>query len=197
LYREHEDKLSEDVTDAVWKLLGSAVHHILEQAHEEEGVVLEQRDFSVINVTWVGPARDYVLSGAVDLRDGRKVTDYKVTATYTYIRAEFDEWTAQLNMYDWLLWKNGHEGIEELEVVVILRDWMKSKRKGKNYPDAPVKVVPIERWTHKYQEEFIEERIQLHTAENVRPCTQEETWDGIRCRSWCPVRDFCPQFLGA
>lgn len=199
LYREHESELSEDVSDSIWKLLGQGVHSVLEKAYSGGDAVLEERVFSQVEASMmIGfQSRPWTISGAIDLRYGRKITDYKVTATYTYIRGDFKDWTAQLNMYDWLLWMDGVKTVEELEVVVILRDWMKSQKHKSNYPEAPVVVIPIDRWTHKFQEEFIEERLELHTAKDVRPCTQEETWDGIRCRSWCPVSSFCSQYLGA
>jgi len=195
LYRKHENDLSVDVSDEVWRLFGQGVHAVLEKAGEG---VKEERLFTQVQAQ-MKLAEDpfaHTLSGAIDLRSNGDISDYKITAVFTYQRGEFADWIAQMNMYDWLLWKNDID-IKSLKVVVILRDWKKSQTWRKDYPNAPVKMIPVERWTHKYQEEFIRERLELHTAEEPRPCTEEETWGGVRCKDWCPVADFCPQIGGA
>lgn len=186
LFSEHEDELTEDASDAVWKLLGSGVHTFLERAYSGPEEHSETRLF--------GEVDGKKISGAPDLREPGKILDYKVTSAYTIMRAEYDDWEAQLNIYDWLAWRNGHDDIEDLEIVTILRDWRKSQRWKDNYPQAAVVVIPMNRWTHAKQEQFIRGKIQEHTTEVPRQCTKEETWNGIRCKDWCPVSHICPQY---
>lgn len=187
LYKIHEDKLSTDVSDEVWKLLGSGVHAILERAHEGgDDVVIEERLFADMD--------GYTISGAMDLRDRHRITDYKVTASYKIQKGDFEEWEKQLNIYAWLARQNGFDEINELEIVAMLRDWKKSRKWDREYPDAPIVRIPIVKWLPEKQEEFIRERIALHTADTPQECSKEETWNGIRCRDWCPVSEFCPQY---
>lgn len=185
LYKEHEHELTEDVSDAIWRLLGSGVHSVLESAYTQSYGVTEARLF--------GSVAGKVISGSPDIREPGKITDYKVTSTYKIIANDLDDWEAQLNIYDWLCWKNDIDGDRKLEIVAILRDWKKSQRWKDNYPQVPVKIIPIHKWSHAKQEQFIKSKIEDHMAETPRECTREETWNGIRCRDWCPVSAFCKQ----
>jgi len=198
LTAEHEEELTEDVSDSVWKLLGHGVHTALERASTGEGEVIEQRLFADIEVAeWGLEPVTYVISGAIDLRieEDRALTDYKVTATYQVQKGGSDDWGKQLNIYDWLCWKNDID-LKSLRIAAFMRDWKKSQKKKKNYPQAPVVILPVDRWSHEAQERFIAERIVLHTTDPVEPCTKEEIWGGIRCEDWCAVAPFCPQYNG-
>ena len=187
LFHEHEQDISEDVADVIYRVLGSGIHEVLEKAYEGTEGVLEERLFATID--------DVTISGAVDLREFHKIMDYKVTATYTIIRAEHESWEQQLNIYDWLAWKNDHV-VNELEVIAILRDWKKSQRFKANYPDQGVITLPIEQWDHDRQEEFIRRMIKEQQEDPPRYCTSEETWSGVRCKDWCNVSSFCKQYGG-
>ena len=187
LFRKHESDISEDIADVIYRLLGSGIHEVLEKAYQGTEAVLEERLFATIDSS--------VISGAVDLREKGKIMDYKVTATYKIIRGDHEEWEQQLNIYDWLAWKNDHL-VNELEIIAILRDWKKSQRFKANYPDQGVVTVPFTQWDHDKQEEFIREKIAEHQEDPPRYCTSEETWSSIRCRDWCNVSSFCPQWNG-
>lgn len=194
LTRKHADELESDVSDHVWRLLGKGVHNILEQNHTGEGVVLEERYFADIEIPHpTDGMKKYTLSGAFDVQDGTLIQDYKVTATYTVQRGGSGDWENQLNIYDWLAWKNGKE-FESLEIVAIMRDWKKSQQNKANYPESPIVIVPINRWTRARQEDFIVERILLHIQDEPQPCSKGEIWGGVRCRDWCDVANFCPQY---
>lgn len=186
---EHYDKLSEDASDSIWRLLGSGVHRVLEDAYKGSEAVLERRLFASMEVG----GTEHVISGAMDVFESGQITDYKVTSTYKVIKNSYEDWEAQLNIYDWLCRENGIP-VNELRIVSILRDWKKSQRFKKDYPEAPVVVIPIEQWLPHKQEEFIRSRIEDHIDLPPRYCTKEETWNGVRCRDWCPVAEFCPQY---
>lgn len=192
LYRKHEHELSEDVADVIYRLLGSGIHNVLERAYEDSEAILEQRMFATIKDACLD---DVVISGAVDLRETGKIMDYKVTATYTIMRGDHKEWEQQLNIYDWLAYMNGHQ-VNELEIVAILRDWKKSQRFKKNYPDQGVIIIPIDKWTHQEQEDFIRLKVAENQEKPPRYCTSDETWSGIRCKDWCSVATFCTQYTG-
>lgn len=192
LFRKHEEDISEDVADVIYRLLGSGIHNVLERAYEDSDAVLEQRFFADIVLANGEPS---TISGAVDLREAGKIMDYKVTATYTIMRGDHEAWEQQLNIYDWLARMNGSH-VNELEIIAILRDWKKSQRFKVNYPDQGVVTVPINQWSHTEQEDFIREKIAEHQEDPPRYCTSDETWSGIRCKDWCNVSPFCKQFRG-
>ena len=224
LREQYEDKLSSDVRDRIWMLLGTSVHNTLEKYGD--GLV-EQRLFAECDGT--------VISGAIDLDKDGHITDYKVTSVFTVQKALKPDWEAQLNMYAWLLEKNGREP-KSLTIVAICLDWMGS-RAGKNgYPDSMIVSMPVPLWPTARTERYVSSRVAVHTAEEVVRCTNEERWargaysvvggrgrpkscdtleeasryinsrksgsysvvDGdaryVRCENWCDVSEFCSQW---
>jgi hypothetical protein len=190
LWEENEDLITSDVSEEVWKLLGSGVHAVLEG--HGDGTV-EQRLFSEHD--------GVTISGAVDLVKDGHVTDYKVTSVYTATKSLKSDWESQLNLYAWLLGKNGTK-VNSLTIVAICRDWMPSRRGQKNYPESMIVSIPVPLWSSERQERFVSQRIAVHTKEETTPCTDGERWMNaagtkfIRCEGWCSVSEFCPQWKG-
>jgi len=168
----HRDKLSVDVSERVWSLLGQAVHTILERAGlREEGMIVEQRLYAEVNGWQVSGQFD-----VMDLESG-KISDYKVTTVYKQHGS--DSWTRQLNILRWLAHQNGNP-VEHLEVIAIFRDWRKTEaQRNPDYPQAAIKVISIPVWSLEEAEEYIRERVILHqeASEGVEiDCTDEERW---------------------
>jgi len=164
LKKQHWNHLKSDVRDEVWKLLGTGVHAVLE-GHASG--VTEMRLFSEYD--------GIKISGAIDLIDGTHLTDYKVTSVWTTKRDLNPNWEAQLNLYAWLVEQNGGE-VESLTIVVVCRDWVKSRADQDGYPDSPIVPMPVPLWPFSKREEFVAERVRIHTAENTLPCTNEDRW---------------------
>ena len=164
LKNKHWEHLTSDVRDEVWKLLGSGVHAVLE--NHGSGAT-EVRLFSEYN--------GVKISGAVDVIDGTHLTDYKVSSVWTTKRKLNPNWEAQLNLYAWLLQQNGGE-VDELTIVVICRDWVKSRADQDGYPDSPIVSIPVPIWSDSKRDAFIAERVRIHTAEDTVSCTNEERW---------------------
>ena len=208
LREEHEDKLSTDVSDEIWKLLGSGVHNILERHADGVAEKRYYADFNVLaddNTDWtnglgIKPCTVRI-SGAVDVVDDGHVSDYKVTSAYTVKKGLKPEWEAQLNLYAWLLEENGIEP-KSLSIVAICRDHQK-RQAGKNgYPNISVVTLPVPMWGAERRERFLDQRVRLHTSDKTVPCTDEERWLNssgtyVRCEGWCDVSEFCPQQRGA
>ena len=226
LKEEHGDKLSADVRDRIWMLLGTSVHNILEKYGEGN---VEQRYFAECDGS--------TISGAIDLEKDGNLTDYKVTSAFTVQRSLKPDWEAQLNMYGWLLRQNGTEP-KSLTIVAICRDWMKSRSGKNNYPVSMIVPISVPLWSAERVERYLSHRVRLHTAEATAPCTTEERWargafnvvggkgrpkvfdtladaqafinvqktgswsvvNGdakyVRCEGWCDVSEFCKQFNG-
>jgi hypothetical protein len=169
LWRKHQDRIVEDVSERIWALLGQAVHHILERA--DTGAQVEERLFADVD--------GWQVSGQFDRLHlaSKTLQDYKVTTVYK--KDGSAGWTQQLNVLRWLAAKSGIE-VERLEIVAIFRDWRKtdSERKA-DYPPAAVGVIPVEVWPLEDAEAFVRMRVAQHQqafAGLVVPCTDEERW---------------------
>ena len=165
LWLKHEEEIYVDVRDEIWKLLGKGVHAALEQAGDIG--IKEQR----LHAEYDG----VTISGAVDLVVDGVVTDYKVTSVYSVQRGLKEDWEKQLNLYAWLLRKNGATPTS-LRIVTICRDWMKSRSSKHDYPQSPVVVLKVPFWSDERQERYLSERVRIHTQEQTIPCTPEERW---------------------
>ena len=186
----HGDSLTTDVSDMLFALLGTGVHAVLEGSAPESALV-EKRWFADIDGASV--------SGAIDLYDDGHVTDYKVTGTYSTMVGK-PEWEQQLNIYAWLLRKNDMP-VKSLTICAVCRDWSATKvqRSSRGYPASPIVTIDIPVWTPEAAQDFVRERVELHTAESVPPCTDQERWARsggryVRCENYCSVADFCPQY---
>ncbi len=166
LWQDHEDDISVDVREEVWKLLGKGVHSAIEQA-DSEGTKEQRFHAEHDGVT---------ISGAIDLiGDDGSVTDYKVTSTYSVQRGLKEDWEKQLNLYAWLLRQNDITATK-LNIVCICRDWVRSRVGKYNYPESMVVVLSVPIWRDGRQDDYVDQRIRVHTQEATIPCTPEERW---------------------
>lgn len=193
LKRRHAGEAEEDVSDRLWAVLGSAVHKVLESA--ESAPEQHQEQWMCVEIDNDGER--YELSGIPDLYDERTgdVTDWKVTGTIKWQKQEFDDYRMQTLIYCWMLRQKGHKA-DNGEVVMMLRDWSKSKsRFDKEYPQCQVQKV---RW-HFTDEDFKEAELhifkwfaevskqeKLPDSELV-PCSPENRWH--RDDKWAVVKD--------
>jgi hypothetical protein len=167
LERENEEALTEDVADAIFRLLGQAVHTILERA----GVPERRFAITVLGKT---------ISGKIDRFKDGLLQDWKVTTAYRFkdgkVPADVE---AQLNCYAEILRQNGKK-VERLEAVGILRDWSKLEvlRGGGEYPPNQVAIVQVPLWPSEHAKAFLEGRVRLHEAakEKLPECSAGERW---------------------
>ena len=166
LWQDYEDEISVDVREEVWKLLGKGVHAAIEQA-DSEGTKEQRFHAEHDGVT---------ISGAIDLiGDDGSVTDYKVTSAYSVQRGLKEDWEKQLNLYAWLLRQNDITATK-LNIVCICRDWVRSRVGKYNYPESMVVVLSVPIWRDGRQDDYVDQRIRVHTQEATIPCTPEERW---------------------
>jgi len=172
LRRLHDDEIEEDVSDRIWSLLGSSVHHIIERASDEVE--------SLSEVTLNTRFGDKVVKGTFDhLSLSRKeLYDFKVTSVRKVYGDKTPlEWEQQTNVYRYMMWKEKGIETQSITILAILRDWLKSQAKrDAAYPEVQVRKLAVPLWDYDHAERFIRERIQLHEAQHPRPCTAAETW---------------------
>ena len=180
LRRKHWDDIEEDVSDKIFALFGTAMHSILEHG-KTDGAIVEER----LHINIDG----WNISGAIDLQEpnpnGISIKDYKTTGAWAVMHEKID-WEQQLNIYAYLVEKVKGIPVTDLAIVAIIRDWSKRDAYTKeNYPEAPIKVIPITLWSLHERETFIRERIQLHSNAHLSTemdedhifCTPSEMWE--------------------
>lgn len=194
LWIKHGDEVEQDAMDMIWALFGQSVHHILERA---DNAKVEERNYIDIP----GPKKTWKVGGKFDRLSitSDVMTDYKVTSSWSLVYgSRVADWTAQQNCLAHILRDNGTE-VKRLEICAILRDWSaRDFSRVKNYPDAPMQVIPLEIWPPDYAQAYMADRVQAHqlAEDTMVPCTDDERWKGdkgyVRCKSYCAVSRFCP-----
>ena len=181
LTKKFEDELEQDVSDMVWSLFGTAIHGVLEHGKDDNHIV-EERLHATID--------GWRISGAIDLQiitgpETVSVRDYKTTSSWAVMNEKI-EWEQQLNIYAWLV--EGVKGkiVDSVGIVAIIRDWSRREAaKNPDYPQAPVKDIPIRLWSYEDRQDFISSRISRHsegefameTDEDLPLCTPDEMWE--------------------
>lgn len=191
----HWNELTEDVSEGLWKLLGTAIHTILERADKSDSVKEQRLEVELDGI---------VISGQMDVRNDEEITDYKSTSVWTIVYNPKGkmEWIQQLNIYAWLVWKKLGKLIKRLAVNAILRDHRGSKvEEGSNYPKVPFVTIELPVWPIEKTEAYLKERVALFKScvgledDELPPCTTEEMWEKKgkrgRCENYCPVKNFC------
>ena len=181
LTKKFEDELEQDVSDMVWSIFGTAIHGVLEHGKDDNHIVEER-----LHTTFDG----WRISGAIDLQivtgqDTISIRDYKTTSAWAVMNEKI-EWEQQLNIYAWLVEICKLKIVDSIGIVAIIRDWSRREAaKNPDYPQSPVKEIPINLWPYQQREDFISERISKHsecefhmeTDEELPPCTPEEMWE--------------------
>jgi hypothetical protein len=92
-------------------------------------------------------------------------------------------WHKQLNVYAYLVRKAKDQTVKKLQIVALLRDWVRRKaEQGGDYPSAPIVVIDIPLWSDEKQDAYVESQIKMHieatnTDQPLISCTSEEMWE--------------------
>lgn len=180
LKQSRHGEIESDVSDMIWPLLGTAVHHMLESSQPKGNVTMEERLFVDIN--------GWTVSGQIDHQeevDGMiHISDYKVTSVWSVIYGK-EDWVRQLNCYAHMVRLAKGANVGSVRIIAILRDWQRREAQFKpDYPQAPVAVVDIPLWDADTAQAYMEQRVHLHqdaqmmwdTQEAVVECSDEERW---------------------
>ena len=138
-------------------------------------------------------------SGAVYLRKGKwgeKGQPKKVKRYWNNPeKADLGDWEWQINCYRYMLEKEGKE-IESMYVQVTVRDGgiQAARDRGVEHKIYLIEVPYIH--NDHIEERFKGKRDQLNKALELKKlpemCSEEETWGGKKCESYCDARDVCP-----
>lgn len=180
LKRKHWEDLTEDASDMVWSIFGTAIHGVLEHGKDDHHIVEERIHIVLDNMH---------ISGAIDLQeieeDGIVVSDYKTTSAWAVMN-EKQDWHNQLNSYAYLVEAAKKTPVKKLQIVAIVRDWSRRDAATRDgYPAAPIVVIDIPLWSFADRESYVRSRISLHgdaffemeTGGEMPNCTPEEMWE--------------------
>jgi len=194
------DLVEKDVSDQIFSLLGTNVHHVLQRSKRGHKDIAEKRlfykDSDITN--------DWTLSGQFDLLEAEgRLVDFKVTSAWQVLHAVEDgkpEWENQLNVLDFLCRKNQEKltmhnkeiKVRSLNIPAIIRDWsMYRVEKSDNYPKHQAVMIPIRRWTPDEQDAYIKARIKHHQdaekSTSLPLCTPSERW--AKSDKWAVYKD--------
>ena len=180
LKRKHWNDLTEDASDMVWSIFGTAIHKVLEHGKDDHHIV-EERIHIILDGMHI--------SGAIDLQevtpDGIILSDYKTTSAWAVMN-EKQDWHNQLNSYAYLVEAAKKVPVQKSQIVAIVRDWNRREAQYKEgYPKAPITVIDIPVWPFAEREAYVRKRISLHgdaffemeTGGEMPECTPEEMWE--------------------
>lgn len=176
LTKRHWEEMTDDVSDRIWTLFGTAVHALLEK--EAPDTFVEERFEKQIG--------KYKVTGRLDCYDMKQkiIFDYKTATTWKYKFADYSDWKFQGLVYAWLLKQQGLE-VNECRFVMMFKDFSKTKAKTESgYPQKPVYVYKFD--VTPSDLEMIEKKIvakvqELEACENLPDdklpvCSDEERW---------------------
>jgi len=171
--------VSTDLNDEMASISGSAVHSALQRYLRMEtnvsGKWLIERKMNTI-------IRGIRVAGKFDaLRDLKHLYDIKTTRVWKYIYGGVKEFEQQLNLYDYMLYLDGYN-IKTLTIMMYMWDWQPGKIWEKNYPQARIIIIPINKWSRKEQKIYMEDRVDKWNRnfgkidKDLTPCTPDERW---------------------
>lgn len=178
LLMRHDNELSEDVADMIYRFIGKIGHTVLERA-KVKGDVVEHRVAATVD--------GFRLSGKFDrLTANNALIDLKLMSVWEVIYGLKEDKVWQLNIYRWLAAQCGIR-VHDLYIVGILRDWSvgEAERKARagdgSYPQHQVVQIPIPVIDDAKVLDFIKLRIQAHERARNTPnwlpeCTADERW---------------------
>jgi len=114
--------------------------------------------------------------------------------------ADFGDWGWQLNWYRYLLNKSGYD-VDKMCIQVTLRDGGVAVARDRGLTNN---IYLIE--VPKYDDEVLENKFlkardeltrALETGNLPHKCSDEQTWNGRKCQSYCDVRYLCPYNNGS
>lgn len=178
LKQQFRGELSADVSERIASLLGSAFHHVMEQA-APSGAVVEER-FSTDVLGWK-------ISGAVDIyhEATAHIQDYKVLSVWAVtIGDAVTEYTKKLNTYAYILRANGRP-VKRLSILVLFRDWQaREARRSPDYPQQQIIEYDLDVWPEAEAELYVKALTDRHQTAQVAfdrdgelpECTDDEKW---------------------
>lgn len=113
-------------------------------------------------------------------KETKTLFDYKLTKSWSWMYAESRlKWESQMNIYAYAMRENGFE-VNQAKVIGVFKDWSANEvLRNRDYPDYPIKEMPVTLYSQAQMKDYIKERIRLHKLAETGvdiPCTGKEMW---------------------
>ena len=179
LRQEHSHEITEDVSELVYRVMGTAIHTVFENAASNSYVAEERLEHDVDGT---------LISGQIDLQyeddDEVDLKDFKSTSVYKAMMSDHSDWERQLNVYAYLVRHAKGLRVRSASVIGVLRDWRKADAdRREEYPAAPIVEIDVPLWSEKEQDQFVQDRVREHSRAELEKefnglpeCTDEERW---------------------
>ena len=131
---------------------------------------------------------------------GKKGSPKRIKEFYTDKEsADFGNWSWQLNFYKLLLEKNGYP-VDKILLQITVRDGglqiARERGVDRNIYLLEVPTIHTEHLLNKFTSQRDALLIALKNNTIPKMCNKEETWDGVKCKSYCPVSENCIYYKG-
>lgn len=195
LKRRHEVYVQPD--EGIKSALGTLMHAAVEigVGDEDDTYTMEQRIVKDIDGVKLGGTIDLLELVANEGEAFVRGYDYKLTSRYSVkgmlekgVREAHPDYFWQGNIYAWMA-----GGAYDWHLVAVTRDHDARTR------HRPIEVIEVPLLPAAEVEAYVHERVQdlvsnMNTLDVDLPaCTDEETWQGRRCASYCEIAAFCHQ----
>lgn len=109
--------------------------------------------------------------------------------------ADMEDWGWQVNFYRYLLEQNGYP-VDSMYVQATVRDAGLQIARERGI-DKKIYMIEVPYINDEHLLDMFETKrdallLSLDNEELPDKCTDEETWNGTKCKSYCSVRDICP-----
>jgi hypothetical protein len=178
LLLEHYDEMENDVISYYYRILGSAIHSVIENAAKNRiGIATE------LSVRLPKELFGIEISGRIDWIDTIEsiLADIKTAGVNSASFGLKDDWVIQANVYRYMLWKTHRYLVDNLRIYPFYRDWMPTQAGNGDHPISPYGDIELPVWSIKETEDYIAERVKLHMSDKVTPCTDDERWKSPDC----------------
>jgi len=166
---------STDVSENLWRFLGSAVHAFLEKGEGKSDLTEERIAYTT--------ACGADVSGQFDHYDGKTftLTDFKITTKYKVLREDYNDYHKQLLLLAWLLKHEGFD-VKNIQSLLILRDWNNQDKRKVSSPIEVIKYdlleeidgLKIKDWVDR-KVKFFEDAHKLKD-DDLPKCSEEYRW---------------------
>lgn len=180
LMDRHRPKVAvTDPNKIIPALTGNGLHDQIQRYLKQESMVsgawqIERKMLCVVNGTRVAGRFDA-------LYNEEDLYDIKSTGTYKFEKGDYEEWEEQLNIYDYMLWKDGIE-LKSLKIMMICSNWSPAKLWKARYPQQRIQVIPMNRWSRSEQTNYMLSRVAAWKSSgslsdnNLPLCSQKDRW---------------------
>ena len=201
------DKLTSDISDKIWAVVGTACHASRERV-KYPGLQSEKRYYTTIN--------NVKISGKFDALDHANnfpclenkrvcqtdlvINDLKTTTLWNVARGEFDDWINQLSIYRLILHHNKIRTSEWAVISALVRDWTDRAAKLKGIAGCQLQNIPIQLMDLTETHEMISHKINLiipyldcRDINTIPLCSEEERqkYNSKICLKYCQARQIC------